>query len=317
MHGTPPGSPRRPWWAALFCGAALVWFVALLTSCGGDSGSTSTQAYTGSRISYLQPRHPGALRPNQLPPAASRPTAGPSVHAVAALVMDANTGRILFEKNADQRRAIASTQKLLTALVVVERGDLNRQVTIAASDGQVEPTRAGVRAGERYSRRDLTHMLLVCSGNDVARTLARDHSGSVSAFANAMNRRAAQIGMHSSRFVNPHGLTEPGQYSSARDLGTLALRCWHNPQIRSMIDDRSFTLRSSSGRAITKKTTNKLALRWPACLGMKTGYTNAAGKCLVSVAQVNGRTIICVLLGTNSAHIWDDSEELLRWGATR
>lgn len=316
MQGILSGSLRRFPGPSFLLGLALLLAAILSGGCSGG-GTASAQSYTGSRISYLQPRQTGALRPEQLPSLTNRPTVGPSVHAAAALVMDANTGRILFEKNADQRRAIASTQKLLTALLVVERGNLGGSVAIAASDGRVEPTHAGIRAGERYTRRDLVHMLLVCSGNDIARALARDYAGSVSGFAVAMNRRAAQIGMHSSHFVNPHGLTEAGQYSSARDLGTLALRCWHNPTVRSMVADRSFTLRSSSGRAITKKTTNKLAQRWSACVGMKTGYTNAAGKCLVSAATINGRTIICVLLGTNSAHIWDDSETLLRWGATR
>lgn len=290
----------------------------IFPSCAPTQVSYSPQSAQQTRaISYLNSHQQQALQQNQLPPQRLRPTQGPNIHARCAIVLDANTGRILFEKNPDQRRAVASTQKLLTALLVYERGSWGRNITVTASDTAVEPSKVGVRAGESYSRRDLVHALLVRSGNDVARTLARDHSGSIPAFADAMNRRARQIGMHSSQFVNPHGLTETGQYSTARDIATLALRVWHTPSLRSMVADRRMTLRSSAGRSIPLKTTNRLAEHWDACVGMKTGYTRAAGKCLVSAARINGRNVICVLLGSNSANIWRDSETLLRYGASQ
>jgi D-alanyl-D-alanine carboxypeptidase (penicillin-binding protein 5/6) len=231
------------------------------------------------------------------------------------LLCDAVTGRVLYEKNADDVRAVASTQKLLTALVVAEEGDLNSNVTVQASDGNCEPTKLGLKAGEVYKRYDLLKILLVKSMNDVARCLARDNAGSISAFATKMNAKAREIGMRQSNFVNPNGLTEPGQYSTARDMARLALHAYRNRVLRSLIATRVCAWRTASGKTLTFENTNKLMKYFGLCNGMKTGYTEAAGHCLVSSAADGGKHLVCVVLGDrNRQGIWDDSYRLLSWG---
>src|SRR5207253_260826 len=142
----------------------------------------------------------------------------PKTSAASAIVVDANSGKILYEKNADQTRVPASTQKLLTALVVAESGFLERTVTVQVVDTLAEPVKLNIKAGDTYQRIDLLRALLVKSPNDVARCLARDNAGSIEAFAEVMNRRAQQLGALNSHFVNPNGLPIPGQYSTALDL---------------------------------------------------------------------------------------------------
>ena len=159
---------------------------------------------------------PLVVRPN-LPSGAT-----PSIKAKSAIVIDTLTGRILFQKNARTRRAVASTQKLLTALCVYRAGPLSDPVTVQSTDTKVEPTKIYVTAGENYTRQTLVKALLVKSGNDVARVLARDVSGSQSAFVNYMNQTARSLGMNQSNFKNPHGLTEKGQFSTALDIAILA-----------------------------------------------------------------------------------------------
>ncbi|MGB9475683.1 MAG: D-alanyl-D-alanine carboxypeptidase, partial [Candidatus Udaeobacter sp.] len=146
----------------------------------------------------------------------------PKTTAASVIVVDANSGKILYEKNADQFRAAASTQKLLTALIVAESGFLDRQVTVQPTDTNAEPVKLNIKAGDTYQRIDLLRALLVKSPNDVARCLARDNAGSIEAFADVMNRRAQQLGAVHSHFVNPNGLPIPGQYSTARDLSLIA-----------------------------------------------------------------------------------------------
>src|SRR5207237_1654743 len=133
----------------------------------------------------------------------------------------------------DQYRAAASTQKLLTALIIAERGYLDQPVTVQLVDTLAEPVKLNIKPGETYQRIDLLRALLVKSPNDVARCLARDYAGSVDAFAEKMNAKAQQLGAIHSHFLNPNGLPIPGQYSTARDLATIARAAYANPMTRS------------------------------------------------------------------------------------
>ena len=244
-------------------------------------------------------------------------TARPTITAKRALVVDFETGRVLFQKNPDERVAVASTQKLLTALCIVEDGNLTKQVTVKPTDTRIEPTKLYLRAGETYQRRDLVRALLVKSGNDVAKVLARDNAGSQAEFSQVMNAKARSLGMYNSNFVNAHGLTEPGQFSTARDLSLLARECLKNPFIRDCIRTKEYTFRYSDGRTKQLKNTNKVLRRLAYCNGMKTGTTNASGRCLVSSGTLNGRTAIAIVLGATSATVWDESEALLKWALER
>jgi D-alanyl-D-alanine carboxypeptidase (penicillin-binding protein 5/6) len=237
----------------------------------------------------------------------------PRVTAGSAIVVDAATGDVLHSLNADQRRPVASTQKLLTALLVAEEGDLDHKVRVEASDTWAEPTKLYIKPGEVYSRSDFLNILLVRSMNDVARALARDNAGSVEAFADKMNARAAQIGMRESNFVNPNGLPATGQYSTARDMARLALVAYRNRTLRSIMAQKSITWHYPNGRVTTFSNTNAVLKNFGPCNGMKTGTTNAAGRCLISSASYGGRDIIVVVLGDNS-NVWRDSYRLLAWG---
>lgn len=237
----------------------------------------------------------------------------PQVFAQAACVIDAQTGRILYEKNANERRAVASTQKLLTALLVSERGSLEENVEVERTDGRVEPTKVGIKSGVEYERGQLLRALLVKSGNDVARCLARDHSGGQDAFRGAMNARARRLGMANSHFINAHGLTEEGQFSTARDMAKLAFVAYRDGAIREATATRAFSF-SHNGWKQELRNTNRLLQRLPFVNGMKTGFTNAAGRCLICSAAYEEREAIAVVLGSDSKHIWDDAEALIRWG---
>jgi D-alanyl-D-alanine carboxypeptidase (penicillin-binding protein 5/6) len=238
----------------------------------------------------------------------------PKTRAVAVLVQDARTGEILYEKNADMPRAAASTQKLLTALIVAETGFLDQRVTVQPIDTMAEPVRLNIRPGDTYQRIDLLRALLVKSPNDVARCLARDNAGSIETFADKMNAKARALGATHSNFVNPNGLPMPGQYSTARDLSIIARAAYSNPTIRSIVCMPQLVFRYANGRTRELQNTNKVLKRLPYCNGMKTGYTEAAGHCLIASGMVPGRDIIVVVLGDSSAGIWRDASALLSWG---
>jgi D-alanyl-D-alanine carboxypeptidase (penicillin-binding protein 5/6) len=240
-------------------------------------------------------------------------TPPPPVYAESVLVVDMATNRNLYAKNADQKRAVASTQKIITAMCVLDAGNLEKTVVITAYDGICEPTKLYLKPGENYTRRELLRVLMVKSANDVSRALARDVGGSVEGFARLMNQKCRQLGMRNSYFVNPHGLTEPGQYSTARDMAIAARAAYQNPTIRAMADTESFVFRYNDGRTRKIENTNKLLKKVNFINGLKTGTTNASGRCLISTGELNGRAVICVVLKSNSQHIWSDSEKLMRW----
>jgi D-alanyl-D-alanine carboxypeptidase (penicillin-binding protein 5/6) len=238
----------------------------------------------------------------------------PNTRAYSVMVVDARTGAVLHEKNADQPRPAASTQKLLTALIIAETGYLDRPVRVEPIDTFAEPVRLNIRPGEVYQRIDLLRALLVKSPNDVARCLARDNAGSIEAFADKMNAKAQLLGATRSHFLNPNGLPIPGQYSTARDLAIIARAAYANPTIRSIVCLPQLVFRYASGRTRELENTNKVLKRLPFCNGMKTGYTEAAGHCLIASGSRPGRDIIVVVLGDTKSGVWTDAASLLSWG---
>lgn len=249
--------------------------------------------------------------------AATPLTPPPAVVAESAIVIDVASGRVLYARNADLPRPVASTQKIMSALCVLDSGNIDSVVTIEKSDTVCEPTKLYLKPGERYSRRELLKVLMVKSANDVARSLARDVGGSQEGFAARMNRKAASLGMRNSHFVNPNGLPAPGQYSTARDMAIAARTAYQSRLLRSYVATKEFTFRYSSGKTRQLENTNRLLKSVPYCNGMKTGTTNAAGRCLVASGSLNGRSVIVVVLKSNSANVWKDSEKLLRWALER
>ena len=246
-------------------------------------------------------------------PTQTVPGSVPTIGASSVIVIDVQSGRVLYEKNPDQIRAPASTTKLLTGLIVAETGNLDRPVTVAQVDTLAEPVKLNIKPGDIYQRIDLLRALLVKSPNDVARCLARDNSGSIEAFAARMNQRAAAIGATHSHFVNPNGLPDARQYSTARDLAAIARVAYANPTIRSIVCLPQLMFRYANGRTRELENTNKLLKRLPYCNGMKTGYTEAAGKCLIASGSRPGKDIIVVVLGDSHSGVWRDAGNLLAW----
>lgn len=304
--------------------AAMRWTIGLfalfaLMACVPVGPGGAAMSSRAPRMTAPGDQGPPVLAPPVAPPTDLQPTAPvPAISSAAAVVMDGVTGRILAQKNADEHRAVASTQKLMTALLTLEAGPLSDPVTVVTSDTQVEPSKVYILPDETYTRVALVKALMVKSGNDVAKALARDVAGSEAAFVSRMNSRAVALGMMNSNFRNPHGLTEDGQYSTARDIAILAREAYQSAVLRSFVSTKSYTFTRPSGKTKTLNNTNKLLSRVSYCTGMKTGTTNASGNCLVSSGDLDGRIVIVVVLGAQGeTMLYKDSENLLRWGLER
>src|ERR1700722_1192593 len=245
------------------------------------------------------------------------PATAPFTIASSAIMIDAKAGAVLFFKNPDIQRPVASTQKLLTALLIAEHGGLENSVRVAPEDCEVEPTKLGFRPGEIYTKRQLLAAMLVHSCNDAAVCLARNDAGSIASFAGMMNAKAAQLGAASSHFVNPNGLPRAGQFSTARDMVRIAFAAYHNSTLREFMRLPGLIFTYSSGRRRFLEPTNRLVTRSSIFTGMKTGYTEMSGRCLVSSASEGGRDIILVQLGGTHRMLFDDAQRLLLWGLER
>ena len=243
-----------------------------------------------------------------IPAVSVKASSPPELSAVSAILMDAESGRVLFEQNAHEERAIASITKLMTALVAVEYGhDGAEEVTIRPEWTGIEGSSIYLRAGEVVTLETLLYGLLLNSGNDAAVAVAAHCAGSEDAFVEQMNQCAKRLGMKHSHFTNPNGLSEEGHYSTAYDMALLAQACMENETVSGIVATKSITLGT---RTFTNH--NKLLWRYEGCTGMKTGYTEAAGRTLVSSAQRNGQTLIAVTL--NAPNDWSDHTSLFDYG---
>ncbi|MEI6350256.1 MAG: D-alanyl-D-alanine carboxypeptidase family protein [Verrucomicrobiota bacterium] len=237
-----------------------------------------------------------------------------SLAARGATVIDAYTGTPLFEKDADGRFYPASSTKILTALLVIEEGDLDREVVIEPRDTQVEPSAIGFKPGDRYTRREMLYGLMLKSANDIAQALARDNAGSIEAFAEKMTRRAQALGAVSSHFMNPHGLHNPQHYTTPHDLALIARAAMEQPLFRRIVGTLTHPWITSEGVTVELRNHNRLLGVFPGCTGLKTGYTVPAQQVLVSSALRNNREVISVVMHTDKPGIWEDSKHLLTYG---
>ena len=235
------------------------------------------------------------------------------ISAYSAVVINADTGEVLFEKNAREQHAIASTTKIMSALLTLEAGQLDRQFTADSMAIRVEGTSMGLQEGDIVTRRALCYGMLLPSGNDAANAAAVSVSGSMSAFAEEMNRKAAEIGMTDTHFVNPSGLDAEGHYSTAYDMALLTRYALKNEEFSKICASASATL--EYGNPPYRRTlynSNKLLMQYEGCIGVKTGFTDNARRCLVSAAERDGLTVIAVTL--NAPDDWSDHAELLDYG---
>jgi D-alanyl-D-alanine carboxypeptidase (penicillin-binding protein 5/6) len=250
-------------------------------------------------------------------PAGAATDDAPRVSAPSALVMDASTGKIVWSRASDKRRSIASTTKLMTALLTLEREKLASEIPAARYRASAIESKIDLAPGERLTVADLMRALLLESANDAAVTLAEGVSGSRGRFVRAMNRRAAQLGLDRTHYANPIGLDEQGNYSSARDLARLAAHLERNAFFRRTVNRTSATLKSGA-RVRTVENRNQLVARAQWIDGVKTGHTQQAGYVLVGAAHGTGSKrgvrLISVVLGTGSEAARDqDTLALMQW----
>jgi D-alanyl-D-alanine carboxypeptidase (penicillin-binding protein 5/6) len=238
----------------------------------------------------------------------------PIVIAESAAAIDSFSGQFLYLKNENARQYPASSTKILTALLVIEAGNLDKQVAIDLADNKVEPSNLDLKPGEVYTRRQLLFGMMLKSANDVAMALARDNAGSVEAFAEKMTKRAAELGATDSHFKNPHGLHDPDHYTTAHDLALIARAAMEQPFFRQVVSTIYYTWKSPTGTVYQLRNHNRLLRHYAGCNGLKTGFTRAAQQVLVSSALRDGHEVISVVLHTNKPGIWDDSKVLLSYG---
>lgn len=262
-----------------------------------------------------EPRLYEDLRP--WPPSAS-PLSINGVSAASVILMDRETGRVLFERNAKERRSPASTTKIMTAILILEKGRLHEKVLVGEQAASAGGFRLGLKPGQVVSLKDLLAAILVGSANDAAVAAAAHIAGSERRFVDLMNTKAAQLGMKDTHFANPHGLDEDGHYSTAYDLALLARYALQNPSFAQLVSRRKVqvTIRDGRTRRVVKrrvlKTHNKLLDRFHGADGVKTGYTEAAGPSLVASARRGDRGLIAVLL--NDPRRFADAASLLEYG---
>ena len=235
--------------------------------------------------------------------------AAPYTSAATAVVMTGE-GQLLYEKNGQARALIASTTKLMTAIVTLENAQLNELVDIRPEYCNIEGSSMYLREGERYTVKELLLGLLLVSGNDAACALAIHTAGSIENFVQLMNRKAAELGMTGSSFVNPHGLDAQGHYSTALDMAKLMRYCMENESFRQLCGTKSCHIH---GHTLVNH--NRLLDLCPDCVGGKTGYTLSAGRCLVSCCERKGLRLICVTL--SAPDDWNDHLALYEWGYSR
>ena len=233
-----------------------------------------------------------------------------ALSAEKAIVLDAATGRALYEKHADERSLIASTTKIMTALIICQRCNVLDRVKIPAEVVGVEGSSMYLREGEVLTVQELLYGLMLRSGNDAAQALAIYCGGTVEGFAELMNDKARELGLQDTHFVNPHGLDAPEHHSTARDLAVLSAYAMEDPIFARTVGAKSVTV---GERVLTNH--NKLLWQLPGCEGIKTGYTRAAGRILVSSASREGRRLVCVTI--NAPDDWNDHKTLLEEGFSR
>lgn len=241
------------------------------------------------------------------------PAAELKIAARGAVLMNAQTGKIIRAHNQDLPLPPASTAKVLTALVVLDQNRTSDVVTIPAEALRVSGASTQLTAGEKLSVGDLLHAMLLGSGNDAAIALALHRDGSIDSFVQRMNHKAHTLGAVRSRFFNPTGMPHPQQLTTARDLALITKVALENSEFRRIVGERTYRWRSRGWQGAIKNS-NKLLSSYDGAIGVKTGNTREAGYCLVAAAQRAGQTYIAVVLKSGEKSVWQDATKLLDYG---
>lgn len=284
-------------------------------------------AYNAGKFPVQQVK---ALR-DWLPVTSDIQLANREIQAKSALLIDSTTGEVLFHKNAHARMYPASTTKLMTALIALERTKLDEKVTVGdeillQGDGE---SSAGLELGQTLTMNDLINALLLPSGNDAARTIARyiaereegpfmEAEEAMDAFAEMMNERARQLGARDTRFANPHGLHDEGHYTTANDLALIASAAMRHERMRDAVRMEQVRVHAG-GESNVYENRNQLVQRnspyfMKEATGMKTGFTTPAGYCLVATATKDGNSYLAIILNSGKRGVWHDAQSLLQIG---
>lgn len=239
----------------------------------------------------------------------------PDIVGEAAILINNTNGQVLYEKNAHQRMYPASTTKTLTAIIALENSTLSEKVTISKEACNVEGSAIGLQEGETIPMEDLLYALMLSSGNDAAIAIAQHIGGSVEHFVDLMNQKAAHLGATNSHFNNPNGLPDAEHYSTAYDLALISNYAMQNLEFRKIVSTEDNKIQRDHPEAQTNLSNhNKLLRRYEGAIGIKTGYTTAAGQCLIAAAKRDNRELIAVVLASVGTGIWDDTGILLDYG---
>lgn len=230
----------------------------------------------------------------------------------AAVSIDAATGKILFSKNPNRLLPPASTTKLMTTIVALEKVKISKIVTVSKNASHIDPSRAGFREGDKLTVEDLLYAALIKSANDAAIALAETIAGSEKRFVQLMNEKAIFIGARHTRFINSTGLPGPGQHTTALDLSKIMSYGLRYPKLREIMATPETQIATEEGKTFFLRNTNKLLRADEKVIGGKTGYTRSAKHCLVCVAKDRTKTIIVALLGSPTRkNLWLEAKKLI------
>ncbi len=243
-----------------------------------------------------------------------RPTAL-DLSASSAILMEAENGTLLYQKNAFVRRGMASTTKIMTALVAIENGDLKKTVTVSDKAIGVEGSSIYLKPKEKLTLEELLYALLLQSANDAATAIAIEIGGSVEGFANMMNEKAEALGLTATHFTNPHGLDNENHYTTAYDLAKITAAALKNEIFRKICSTYKKTIPDGEDGTRVLVNHNKLLRLYDGAIGVKTGFTKKNGRCLVGAAEREGLTLISVTLGAPDD--WNDHKKMLDYGFDR
>jgi D-alanyl-D-alanine carboxypeptidase (penicillin-binding protein 5/6) len=270
-----------------------------------NSSKATAQASTRTKAKAKPAPKPAVpvLRPGELP-----------LISDAAIVLDGYTGEPVYEKAADQTLFPASTTKIMTALLVIEAGDLDKEVEVTVEDSKVGESSLSIKPGDRFTRREALYGLMLKSANDIAHMLGRDNAGSMEAFAAKMTIRAVELGAANTRFKNPHGLHHAEHYTTARDLALITRAAMQQPFFRRLVSTITHPWYADSTGPRELWNHNRLLRNFPGCTGVKTGFTNPAQHTLASAALWGTREMVCVVMHSTKLGKWEDSKMLLTYG---
>ena len=243
--------------------------------------------------------------------------AAPSILAESAILINAQTGGVIFEKNADVRRAPASLTKMMTCILCLESKGLNADFKVTQAAAATEDSYLEMKGGERLLSGELMREMMMESDNGAAVVVAQNVSGSILKFADRMNEKAKELGCRRTHFSNPHGLTAKWHYSTARDMAKIAAYCMKNPDFRSLVNHQKSVIhwKSPSGRTYKSETTNELLGKYNGANGIKTGWTNAAKGCVAASAKRGDVELIAVVMKSKDHDTrFADAKKLLDYG---